>query len=153
MYTRCLPSGDMDGDEIAGDAANCSSGINPSVRAAGAVASATATQAARQVVPAMEPPVVMPGILADGGEGLGDVLDQVVDVFEADGKAHRAFGDGRLPQLLGGEIPPAHHLRRHDERLGGAETRGEREELQILGKPVADPHAALDVTRADGPEL
>ena len=62
---------------------------------------------------------------------LVDVGDEVAHVFEADGQAHGARRDARLTRLLGGEIARADELRRHHQRLGGAQARGEGKQLEL----------------------
>ena len=45
------------------------------------------------------------------------------------------------PLLLGAQLAAAHHLRGDDQRLGRAETHGEREQLQRYRRSAAPPHA------------
>src|SRR4051812_3933006 len=54
----------------------------------------------------------------DGSEGLVDVVNKVVDVFEANRQTNSAFGDCGHAKLFGCEITSLHHLRSDDQRLG-----------------------------------
>src|SRR6266853_6146813 len=65
-----------------------------------------------------------------GGEGADEVLEQVIRVLEPDRQPHRTLGNAGYSLLIRAQLPAAHYLLRHHQRLGGADTGGEGKQLQ-----------------------
>src|SRR5882672_7709044 len=88
-----------------------------------------------------------------GGEGAAEVLEQVIRVLEPDRQPHRTLGNGGYSLLIRAQIPATHYLLRHHQRLGGAETGGERKQLQRVDEAPRRGLAAPEVEADNGAEV
>src|ERR1700686_918503 len=88
-----------------------------------------------------------------GGKGAAEVLEQVIRVLEPDRQPHRTLGNAGYSLLIRAQLPATHYLLRHHQRLGGAETGGERKQLQRVGEAPRRGPAAPEVEADDGAEV
>src|ERR1700686_1117191 len=79
------------------------------------------------------------------GEGAAEVLEQVLRILEPDRPPPRTLGNAGYSLLIRTQFPATHHLLRHHQRLGGADTGSERIQLQCVGEAPRRGPAAPEV--------
>lgn len=81
-----------------------------------------------------------------------EIIDQVLDVFDAHRQANRAVSDSDLASLFGGESPMAHRRWMADQRLAAAAALGEHEDLQCLDESPDLLSTVIQLERDDRTE-
>ena len=86
-------------------------------------------------------PGAFQAVLPRGGERLVQVLDDVVDVLDADREPHQILGDAGGCELLGRELAVGGGGRMGGEGLGVADVDQPGDELQRVDEPSPPPRA------------
>src|SRR5216684_2875084 len=80
-------------------------------------------------------------------EGVFQLVDEVIDVLDADGQAHQAFVDAELGAHVLGQRGVGHDRRVLDQALDAAQALGEGEQLAALEEPPGALQPALEHRR------